>query len=139
MAAGTVLLGWWAVPILGALAPVAAAALGGARWAPRQGRSVPRGAAFAAAFGWAALLAWAAVGPQFGTVSGLVGTLLQAPWPAVAAVTLLLPAVLAWSAAALAEGALALAHLPVPATDTMSPTRRGAASALEPRSSAGLG
>jgi hypothetical protein len=139
MAVGTRLLGWWTVPVLGALAPIAAAALGGDRWVPRQGRSVPRGAAMAAVLGWAALLAWAAVGPQFGTVAALVGTLLRAPWPAVALVTLLLPAVLAWSAAALAEGALALAHLPVHASDTMSPTRRDAGAALEPRSSAGLG
>ena len=139
MAAGTRLLGWWTVPILGALAPLVAAAASGERRAPRQGRSVARGAALAAALGWAALLAWAAVGPQFGTVAGLVGSLLRAPWPAVALVTLLLPAVLAWSAAALAEGALALAHLPAHETDALPPTRRDAAPSLEPRSSAGLG
>lgn len=139
MAAGTRLLGWWTVPILGALAPVVAAAEGGERWAPRHGRSVARGVALAAVLGWAALLAWAALGPQFGTVAGLVGTLLRAPWPAVVLVTLLLPTVLAWSAAALAEGALALAHVPVHATDATLPARRDARPALEPRSSTGLG
>ena len=139
MAAGTRLLGWWMVPILGALAPIASAVAGGERWAPRQGRSVPRGAALAAVLGWAALLAWAAIGPQFGSVSALVGRLLGAPWPAVALVTLLLPAVLAWSAAALVEGALALARLPVHASDAVATSRRDAGRALEPRSSAGLG
>ena len=138
MAAGTRLLGWWTVPLLGALAAIVAA-LGGERWAPRLGRSAARGAMLAAALGWAVLLAWAAVGPQFGTVAGLVQTLLPAPWSAVAALTLLLPALLAWSAAALAEGALALAHVPVHAPDVPSPTRRDAGPALEPRSSAGLG
>jgi hypothetical protein len=137
MAAATRLLGWWAVPALGALASLAVAA-GGERWAPRQGRSVARGAALAAVLGWAALLAWAAIGPQFDTVTGLVGTLLRVPWPVAAVVTLLLPALLAWSASALAEGALALAHArhePGPA----APARRDGGATLEPRSTPGVG
>ena len=136
-AAATRLLGWWTVPVLGALAVVAATVLGPAR-APRQGASVARGAALAAALGWAALLAWAAAGPQFGSVGALVGGILRAPWPAVAVVTLLLPALLAWCAAALAEAALALAG--APDADELEPTarRRDGAPALEPRSSAGL-
>ena len=137
MAAGTQLLGWWAVPALGALASLAGA--GGERWAPRQGRSVARGAALAAVLGWAALLAWAAIGPQFGVVTGLVGALLRVPWPAVAVVTLFLPALLAWSASALAEGVLALAHVPLHEPGSAAPARHDAGPALEPRSTPGLG
>ena len=138
MAAGTRLLGWWSVPILGALAPLAAAAAGADRWVPRQGRSVARGTALAAVLGWAALLAWAVVGPQFGTVTGLVGALLRVPWPALVVVTLLLPALLAWSAAALAEGALAMAHVPAHTPDPSAPARRDASPTLEPHSTVGL-
>ena len=138
MAAGTRLLGWWSVPILGALAPLAATRSGADHWVPRQGRSVARGAALAAVLGWAALLAWAVAGSQFGTVTGLVGTLLRVPWPALVVVTLLLPALLAWSAAALAEGALAMAHVPAHAPESVASPRRDAGSTLEPHSTAGL-
>jgi hypothetical protein len=136
-AVATRLLGWWTVPVLGALAVVAAAVLGPAR-APRQGASVARGAALAAALGWAALLAWAAAGPQFGAVGALVGGILRAPWPAVAVVTLVLPALLAWCAAALAEAAFALAGAPDADEPEPRTRRRDGAPALEPRSTAGL-
>ena len=137
MAAGTRLLGWWTVPVLGALAPLVAAATGGEPWAPRHGRSVARGAALAAVLGWAALLVWAGTGPQFETVTGLVRTLLKVPWPAVALLTLLLPALLAWSAAALSEGVLAVAH--VHGDEALAAPRRDPGSTLEPRSTTGLG
>jgi hypothetical protein len=136
-AVATRLLGWWTVPIVGALAPLAAASLGPAR-APRQGASVARGAALAAALGWGALLAWAAGGPQFRAVGALVGGILRASWPVVALLTLLLPAVLAWCAAALAEGALALASTPEPDATASRATLRDGTPAFEPRSTAGL-
>ncbi|MDF1503314.1 hypothetical protein PYV61_10200, partial [Roseisolibacter sp. H3M3-2] len=60
-----------------------------------------------AALGWGALPAAAAAGPGFGALGGMLGRLFSLPWPAVLALTMALPALLAWSAAALAEGAAA--------------------------------
>jgi hypothetical protein len=118
-ALATRLLGWWSVPLVAALM-VGLGALVAPRVAARLGRSTAGGAAAAAALAWAALIAWDATGPGFGAVRGILGRLFELPWPAVVAVTLALPAVLAWCAAAVAEGALALWH-PAEGADPLAP------------------
>jgi hypothetical protein len=114
-ALATRLLGWWSVPLVAALMVVLDAVLA-PRVAARLGRSTAGGAAAAAALAWAALVAWDAAGAGFAGVRGILGRLFELPWPVVVAVTLALPAVLAWCAAAVAEGAMALWH-PAHASD----------------------
>ena len=105
-------LGWWAVPVVAALlALLSAWRAGGSAPAAAARASVALEIACAAALGWAALLALDAAGAQFGAVGGILGRLMPVPWPAVAALTLLLPACLAWCAAAVAEGGLALVRM----------------------------
>ncbi len=127
-AATTRLLGWWSVPLVAALM-VLAGALVEPRLAARVRGSAALGAAAAAALAWAALIAWDAVGPGFGAVRGILARLFALPWPAVLVVTLALPALLAWCAAAVTEGALALWR---PVGD--APTPRSALALDEPRS-----
>lgn len=106
-ALATGLLGWWTVPLVAALM-VVVAALAGSRLAAHVRGSRAAGAGVAAALGWAGLVAWDALGPAFPAVRGILGRLFELPWPAVLAVTLALPALLAWCAAVIAEGALVL-------------------------------
>jgi hypothetical protein len=93
-AAGTWLLGWWTVPVV---------ALAYGLW---NGRSVTRApgspvVALAAALAWGLLLAAAAVSAPVAALAGRLGALMGQPSFALYAATLLFPALLAWSAAAL--------------------------------------
>ena len=95
-------LGWWAVPVL-------AAAWGTARARDVRARATPwsRGPAeamLAASVAWGALLALAATRGPVGELAGRLAELMRIPAPALVLLTLLLPAVLAWSAAAVARG-----------------------------------
>ena len=123
----TRLLGWWSVPLVAALMVLVAAA--DVRLAARVRGSLASGAALSAALAWAGLIAWDALGPGFGAVRGILARLFSLPWPAVLLVTLALPAVLAWCAAAVAEGALALRRSPADV-----PGARPALALDEPRS-----
>jgi hypothetical protein len=94
--------GWWTVPVL-------AAAWGAARaWDGRAAAtSVIRGpaeAALAALAAWAVLLGLAAARGPAGELAGRLAELMRVPAPALVLLTLLVPAALAWSAAAVARG-----------------------------------
>jgi hypothetical protein len=91
MAVGTWSAGWWAVPLVGA-------AWG---WVAAADRTLPLQAALAGANAWGALLALQLPGGGMERVAGTVGTLLGIGGPALVALTLLYPALLAASAAAL--------------------------------------
>lgn len=90
-ALGTVVVGWWAVPVLGALA----GALLGARARPG------RWAALAAAVAWIGILAFAAAEGPVGTLARRLAGAMQLPVWGLYAVTLLFPALLAGTAALL--------------------------------------
>ena len=93
MAAGTWLIGWYAVPVLAMVAATA--------------RVRPGLVALAAALGWVVLFLIDVVAgiTRLGSVlAGVMGL----PAPAIVAVTLLFPALLAWSAASAAYAALEL-------------------------------
>jgi hypothetical protein len=106
MAVATAGLGWWGVPLAAALVAAASHARPGA--IARPGRSCAGGAGLAAALGWGGLLAVAALGgARFGAVATALGRVLGAPPALAGVVTLALPALLAWSAAAVVEGVLA--------------------------------
>jgi hypothetical protein len=86
---GTALLGWWTVPLLGALWGVIA-------WrTPR----VAVTAGLAALLAWAVLLLVAARADAFGRLAGALSSVMQLPGVALVLLTLLFPALLAWSAA----------------------------------------
>ena len=109
MALATAAVGWWAVPLAAAL--IAAVAHGTAAGILRRpGGSCAAGAALAGALAWGALLLVDALGERFGAVARLVGGVAGVPPAVVVALTLLLPALLAWSAAAVVEGVLAAAR-----------------------------
>ena len=94
-AIATVVLGWWAVPVV-------AAAWGLVR------RGLPRSGALAAAgaaLGWAALLAWTALRGPLGTLAGQLAGIFGVPAAVLPVVALVFAALLAWSAAHL-TGAL---------------------------------
>lgn len=106
MAFATVLLGWWGVPLAAAL--IAAVSHGRPGVITRAGRSCAGGAGLAAALAWGGLLAMAAFGgARFGAVAASLAGVFAAPAALVGVVTLALPALLAWSAAAVVEGVLA--------------------------------
>jgi hypothetical protein len=111
MAIGTALLGWAAVPLLAALLAVLAPRLPGLAPGGRDapGARAPAGrvamlAALAGALAWGALLAVDATGARFAGVLRMLSGVMQLPGVALVATTLLLPALLAWAAAALVEG-----------------------------------
>ncbi len=94
-AAGTVVLGWWSVAVVGLLYGLA---LGS-----RRGAGLEAGAG--AALGWAALLGWsAATGPMW-VLASRVGGMFGLPGWAFVAVTVLFAALLAASAAVLGAAA----------------------------------
>jgi hypothetical protein len=88
-AAATMLLGWWTVPVVG-----------GAWGLLVNRRGAWRAAAGAAAIAWAVLLAVFVAG-GLGTLISQLGGSLRLPGLVVAVLTLILPAVLAGSAAEL--------------------------------------
>ena len=91
-AAATMVLGWWGVPAVGALWGLIRKPPVSFRWRP---------AAAAAAIAWAGLLAASSV-EAFGVVVSQLDGALRLPGLAVAILTLVLPALLAGSAAELA-------------------------------------
>ena len=104
LALGTWLAGWWAVPAIAALYGL----LAGAR--ARSGVE----AAVAAAFAWGGLLlAFRLAGFPIGALAGRLAGVVQLPEPALYAAVVLLPALLAGSAAALG-GALRRHYVSAP-------------------------
>jgi hypothetical protein len=89
VAAGTVVGGWWTVPVIAAV---------WARLLPSE-RRVRRTAALGAALGWAALLAWSARHEPILTVATRMSEVLDLPAWGFTAATLLFPALLAACAA----------------------------------------
>ena len=96
--AGTWALGWWGVPIAAALTVVAL----------RRTRGAPAAAAAGAALAWGVLLAVDAAGGRMTALAGELAAVFGAPLPALVVLTLLFPALLAWSAAALVDVVLEL-------------------------------
>lgn len=92
MLLGTIGLGWWTVPLLGA-------AWGASR---PFNRGLAVSAALAGALAWAVLLAEATLGGPVGELAGNLGGIFGLPGSIVILFTLLFPALLAGSAAALA-------------------------------------
>ena len=88
LAAATILLGWWAVPIL--------ACLGGLVLRPQAWDSAR--AALAAVVAWAAILAWTAATSPLAKLLHQLSSLMHLPGWALIAVTLVFPMLLAWSA-----------------------------------------
>lgn len=91
-ALGTWLGGWWAIPLLSAVAGV---------WRRAWESAV------AAAAAWGALLVIDTFGSRFGALSGSVAGVIGVPSPALVVITLILAWVLAWSAAALVHSLVA--------------------------------
>ena len=94
IAAATVLLGWWAVAAVAALFGLVAAG---------RLRRVPGTATLAALLAWGGLLVVDALGPRFGAVAAGLGGAMTLPAAALIALALAFAALLAWSAATLAE------------------------------------
>lgn len=84
-------LGWWSVPLI--------AALWGAFAVPPGGRA--RFAALCAATGWASLLLLDAARGPLSEVAAQIAGVMRVPSFALYVLTLLFPAMLAWSAASL--------------------------------------
>ena len=83
-------LGWWTVPVVAAV------------WALVSTDSRrARNAGYAAAAGWATLLALDAVRGPVDTMATQLGSVMRVPAIVLYALTLLFPALLAWSAAVL--------------------------------------
>jgi hypothetical protein len=89
VAVGTWLVGWWAV--------VPVSIIAGVLYRDEGGRSLR--VAAAAAIGWALLLAIDAVAGPIGLLTTLLGGTIGIPGPVLLVVTLVFPAVLAWSSA----------------------------------------
>jgi hypothetical protein len=94
MAAATLLVGWWGVAAVAALFALFAAG---------RLRRVAGTAALAALVAWGALLLFDALGPRFGAVAVALSGVLTLPAAAIVGVALAFAALLAWSAAAVAE------------------------------------
>jgi hypothetical protein len=96
MAALTWLVGWWGVLVAALVIGFVFRAEGGGGWR----------IAVAAALAWAALLAIDAVSGPVGLLGQRLGGVLRVPAVVLVLVTLLFPALLAWSAATLVAVAL---------------------------------
>jgi hypothetical protein len=94
-AALTWLLGWWGVPMAAALVGFVHFRQGGGGWR----------VALAAAAAWGALLLADVASGPFGTVARTLAGVLRIPAPALVLLTLVFPALVAWSAATLVAGA----------------------------------
>ena len=92
-AVATYALGWWTVPIVAA------------GWAIKSSDAKPaRMAAICAAGGWATLLLLDAAKGPVGTMASKLGGVMGVPGFVLLVLTLVFPALLAWSAATLAQG-----------------------------------
>ena len=94
MAALTWMLGWWGVLLAAAIVGFVFHREGGGGWR----------VALAAAVAWGALLAVDAATGSFAAVARTLAGVLGAPAPLPVLVTLVFPALLAWSAATLVAG-----------------------------------
>jgi hypothetical protein len=90
---GTWILGWWAIPLFAAAAALLA------RNVPHQAAA----AALAAAVAWGALLAWSAIQASVWSFARVAGGAMGVSGPLLILFTLLFPAALAWSAAAVTQ------------------------------------
>lgn len=99
-ALGTWILGWWAVPLLGAV------------WGLMR-RGMPRFASafIAAALAWSALLAFHATGGSMGRLTIVMGGIFSVPGAAMLVITVLFAALLAGCAAQVA-GIAGVANAP---------------------------
>ncbi|MDQ3698676.1 MAG: hypothetical protein M3373_11735 [Gemmatimonadota bacterium] len=109
-ALATWVFGWLGVPLVAAAWGLVA----------RASPDATRQAAFAAAAGWAILLAWQSTRGPVGTVAATLGRSMALPTAAVVILTLLFAAALAWSAATVARG-LAWALRPARAPGHQAP------------------
>lgn len=107
--------GWWTVPIVAFVA--------GTR--ERSGGARPSAIALAAAVAWGVLLIASSTSAAFGTLVRELAGIMALPGVAIVLLTLVFPALLAWSAAALAG---VLFGGPRRATDARSGPMAGAAS-----------
>lgn len=87
---GTWLLGWWAVPLI--------AGIVGFRDRGESGRAGQ--VALAASLAWTVLILIDLLAGPFGRLTSMLGGAMGVPGAAVLALTILFPAILAWSAAA---------------------------------------
>jgi hypothetical protein len=95
VAAGTVAVGWWTVPVLAAV---------WVRVAPRA-RGAVRACMLGAALGWAFLVGWTAVEGPVELLARRAGGVLELPGWGLLVATLLFPALLAGAAARVAQPA----------------------------------
>jgi hypothetical protein len=95
MAALTWALGWWAVVLVASIVGYVRFREGGGGWR----------VALAAAAAWGVLLVVDAVAGPFGTVTRTLAGVLRVPGPVLILLTLVFPALLAWSSATLVAGA----------------------------------
>jgi len=93
-AAGTFYVGWWAVPVI-------ALAWG---WLVGPTRRPATRAALGAAIAWMGFLAHDAMRGPAGRLARTLGVAMHLPAPVLVVVTVLFPAILAWSAAAVGAG-----------------------------------
>lgn len=93
-ALGTVVLGWWAVPVIGLAWGVIDRSRPAAAWI----------AALAAGLGWDGLLSWAGVEGPIGRLAAQVGSIMGIPGWGLVVATLLLPMLLAGTAAMVGAG-----------------------------------
>ncbi len=99
-AAATVVIGWWALPILGVVWGVIA------RDRPRPVTT----AALAAALGWLVILAWASTQGPVGSVARQVAAVMSLPGPVLLFIVLLFAAVLSGAAAEIGRFVATLAR-----------------------------
>ncbi len=92
-AAGTLLLGWWTLPIIAA----AYALL-------KRDRTAPRDTMLAATFAWIFLLSRSMSAPAFSTLLERLGRIFPLPGIGVLLLTLVLAMLLSWSAARVITG-----------------------------------
>ncbi len=91
-AAATWLVGWWAVAVIALIAGFLYA----------EDPATPWRAAIGAALGWLLLLVIDMAAGPFGRLASALGGAMSVPWPALLIVTVLLAALMGWSAAAIA-------------------------------------
>lgn len=95
-AAGTTMLGWWTVPIVGFAAGA---------WLGPSNRPIVS-ASGAAVLAWMLLLGHAALAPGFGRLLSQLESLLALPGPLLLAATLAMPALLAGAGALVGQAAV---------------------------------
>lgn len=100
MAGLTWTFGWWGVAIGGAIIGYAYRRNGGRAWR----------VALAAAEGWAILLVLDIASGPFGSLASTLQAVMSIPSPALLLVTLLFPALIGWSAAAVVAELATLVH-----------------------------